>query len=366
MKKTLLAALISGSILMPMIAHAFPTIDVSSLALKIQQSIEKSAEAESERTAEEAKQEAEEKNTELKVDAINNGVANFTLRINQAYSDIFNLKQKERSEPATEVCNTAVLQESSNEGDCTGSVISKVIDQTRHSFRNIVKEKEKKGGTSGNGVASLSMSESRIAGSASLAAENENRLIHEEYEKEIVRHVDKLLWYSEAGYDEQVSRPDLLHISDSAPYQLTDEELDIAISRNFLEYPPYVDKMAGYRHTPENQTQAMSEMIIWEKASAVGAKHLALKTAGADGELSPLASMNLASKVRLSPVDSPDGSGNYIDVMMTTNPGEGATKREQLLAKAIRTKNELERYKQMLALEAQLINLGLIALEQRQ
>lgn len=95
-----------------------PVTDVASLMQTIQDGIMRAMESEIMQTIEQTALDMMGIFSEMEVDTINNGFGNMIARVGRAMQDIQNIEQKEKSQPAQDVCDTITLSKSLDDMLC--------------------------------------------------------------------------------------------------------------------------------------------------------------------------------------------------------------------------------------------------------
>lgn len=359
-KKLLLATALTLSVSSNTYATGFPMTDIIGIAQDVWESFQRHSEHLIDKVMAETKLDTMASNAEMEIETWNNGAANYIARINQAYADIFNLEQKENSAGATGTCTNLITSESLDDALCSQYSIVDRINSARETIT---------GALSGNSLLSSKFNqydEQRLAQSVGAATKSNAQLAVEKYHKEISRHLRNLERHTNEGRGDDVTNPGLSLIQDSSPYEFTDDQLDIAISRNFLENPPFVNMSLQDPTSDKEKALILQKLALHEIASQVAIKDIALKTKGSDGHPSKLQAMDLASKIRLYPDVSMNGSDeSFLQSIVMKNSGSGASSRENVLMYSIRLNNEMEKYKQLLAMERQIANYALIELHDK-
>lgn len=359
-KKLLLATALTLSVSSNTYASGFPMTDIIGIAQDVWESFQRHSEHLIDKAMSETKLDTIASNAEMEIDTWNNGAANYIARINQAYSDIFNLKQSERSAPAPGACTNMILSESLDDALCNQLSTTEQINQIRSKIM---------GGVSGVATASIDgVDNMRLASSgANSETKSEAEKALDLYYAEVTKHLRNLDRHIDEGRREDVENPGLTMIFDSSPYEFTDDQLDIAISRNFLETPPFVNKSRQDPMGDKELAILKRNLVLHNTAADVAVKNIALKTKGENDFPSKLKVMDMAAKIRLYPDVSMTGQDeSFLQGIVMKNAGEGASSREEVLMYSIRLNNEMEKYKQLLALERQIINYGQIKLMEKE
>ena len=358
-KKLILASAMSLAVIATQ-AHAqagFPQTDVVKIAQQAWESFQRYSEYLIDKVMNETKLDTMASNTENKIDTWNNGAANTVARINQAYADVFNMEQAERTVPAPGTCDTLMYRESLDDALCN---TASAVDDINSSHRAVY--------DAGNqAVAGQSLNRLSLAASEA-DRYKKTREAYERYQVELNKHIENLDRHVAAGRSEDVHRADLMDINDASPLGFTDDQLDIAKSRYFIEHPVYLEALRA--DDIDNKQIAMIEQkrILWDVATQVTAKDIALKTRGDNNFPSRYEALQLAAKIRLVEglPDKSDVDGkSFLQDVALKNNGDGATAREKMIMASFKLDQALTRYKQTLELERQLSNYALIKYHQR-
>lgn len=361
LKKALVTAILMASLTAPTAqATGFPMTDAVNIAKDIYDSIMEAAEHSIDYVMSETKLDQMAQASEDKIDSMNNGAANYISRINQAATDIFNLQQAENMTSAPGTCSTVVLSKSLDDALCEMNTETSELSNNRSSYGSPYRE-QVAGNQSTQGIGNMTLAAS---GPGAKDTTSEAKKAIDAHKLEITKHIKNLDRHTNAGRGADVMRPDLSLIHDSSPYELTDDQYDIAMSRLFIEYPPYVSKNPLDPVTEEEKVLISRKVVQTEIASLVAAKNIAMKKKGSDNLPSYLKAMDMAARIRLTPEGTYDGTNkSFLQDIASGGSGDGASAREEMLMYSIRLNNEMSKYKQLLAMELQLANYGLIKMD---
>lgn len=357
-RKTVIATVICLTMGVTSQSHAFgfPQTDVLKIAKQVYQRMESAMQHAADFAMSQKEMLLANQTSADKMDEMNNAANNAIVRINQAKTDIQNLLQMERSMPAPETCSTTLVSVSLEDALCKEQSIFSQINSLRTKIYSSVSGYVDAVTLQDHQIGEMSLAQSTGGSKSNTPVKTAAQLAVEEFEKNTLGEFAKLKAHTAAGRDEQVTNPELFLIHDSSPFTFTPEELDIAKSRLFLEYPPYVNLSGDDPATDRVSVLERRKVLAQEMSAQVVAKHIALKAPVKEGFPSRLGAMQIASKVRLMPDGSFDKSEeSFMQKMAMKNPGEGATSREKIIMRSVQLSGAIERYKQTLALEHHLL-----------
>lgn len=353
LKKLILVTAISMTVIATQ-AHAtgFPQTDVVKIATQVWESFQRYSEHLIDKVMSETKLDTQASNAEMEIEAWNNGAANAVARINQAYADVFNMEQTERSVSAPGTCDTLMYRESMDDSLCnTASAIEDINASHKAVYQS-----------STQAVAGQSLNSLALAAASGDRFKN-TRDAYERYQTELGKHIENLERHVAAGRGADVYRADLMDINDASPFAFTDDQLDIAKSRYFIEHPIYLEALRDNELDDKHIAKIEQKRILWDTATQVTAKNIALKTPGDNNFPSRLQALQMAAKIRLVEglPDASDTDGkSFLQDIALKNNGEGATAREKMIMASFKLDQAFTRYKQTLELERQISNYALI------
>ena len=309
---------------------------------------------------------------EMEIDSFNNGVANTVSRINQAYTDIFNLEQMANSTPSKSACGAISYSVSMSEALCSeGNILNGISEKigmagdkvsslaiyqsAKDSVSSITGiDLQAPGGTSGSGAGAASSRE------ASLALQNTKAHI-----QATVAAVDKMEAWSNAGKADSALNPALLTEIGGTPLVYTDEELEMATTLTRLIYPPFVRSSTQDPINEVDVAQDMRKQNLQELPSMVTAAHLARHAKRDDGLPPKMAALSLPVEIMFDPNGDIDQTGeSWMQRLAVDNGGaEALGSKEELLMKGIKLQQMLESYKTSLGLEKIVANRILAKIE---
>jgi hypothetical protein len=362
LKKALVTGILMASLTAPAVhAIGFPMTDAVNIAKDIYDNIMVVMEHGIDYAMSETKLDQMSQASEDNIDAMNSGAANYIARINQAATDIFNLQQAENMTPAPGTCSTVMFSKSLDDALCGMESEISELSNERSSYGGAYRE-QIVSNQSPQGIGSMSLAASGPGAEATMSAAKK---AIEKHKKEITKHIKNLDRHTAEGRGIDVMRPDLSLIHDSSPHELTDDQYDIAMSRLFIEYPPYVSKNPIDPVTDEEKVLISRKVVQTEIASMVAAKDIAMKKKGSGTLPSYLRAMDMAARIRLTPEGTYDNTNtSFLQDIASGGSGEGASSREEILMYSIRLNTEMSKYKQLLAMELQLVNYGLIKMDE--
>ena len=352
-KKLILASAISLAVVTSSAqATGFPKTDILKIAQQVWESFQRYSEHLIDKAMSETKLDTMASNAEFEIDTWNNGASNAIARINQAVTDIFNLEQSEREVPPPGTCDTLMQSISLDDALCN---TASALEDINASHRAVYAQ-------ANQAVAGQSLNSINLA-----ASDQDRQKITREalanYEIELKKHLENLDRHVAEGRAEDVYRADLMDMSDAAPWGFTEDQYDIAKSRFFLEHPAFLEVLHDDEINPMQRALLDQKRILWDTATQVTAKHIALKTRGENDAPSRYEVLQLASKLRLvegMPDPGDHDNKSFLQDIAVNNSGEGANKREEMIMASLKLDQALNRYKQTLALEQQINNLAII------
>ena len=358
-------------------AHAWVGVDLMKMAVRTGDMILENGEALVEQALEKYAQVQEALASEMTVDTYNNGAANYITRRNQNKTEIQNLEQMERSESQFGHCEDVKIGFSVSEALCGSSAVSKSMSEDRRTYSQISTEDlpESESGAKGSGVKMNGEERERAkegnmnnngVSNPSPSGEPDQSDVYYAFKQRMMEHVINLENHSKAGREEDVTNIYSTIASELSNPELSDEQLDIEISKLFIEHPPYV--LNSLNGPINNQSILIEEKNRARKEVANNAfiKGIAIKTKGPDDEPSKLLALEIASKIRLSN-DAGEYSANsdtFMENLAQQFQSEGGLARSEASMMAIDLNNQLEKYKQLLDIERQLTNYAQISMDQ--
>lgn len=378
-KKKLMACIISATLFAGAVntAHAFVGVDVVKIAARTGDMILEHGEALIEQALEKYSQAQDALESEMIVDTYNNGAANYIARRNKNKTEIQNLEQMERSESQFGHCEDVKIGFSVSEAFCGSSAVSKSISEDRRTYSQISRGDlaESESGAKGSGVkmsgeelerAKEGKKNSHGVSIPSSSGEPDQSDVYYAFKQRMMEHVINLETHSEAGREKDVTNIYATIASELSNPELSDEQLDIEVSKLFIQHPPYV--LNSLNGPINNQSILMEEKNRARKEVANNAfiKGIAIKTKGPDDEPSKLLALEIASKIRLSN-DAGEYSANsdtFMENLAQQFQSEGGLARSEASMMAIDLNNQLEKYKQLLDIERQLTNYAQISMDQ--
>lgn len=369
------SAMMAAALIVPTTSHALlPGTDIAKFGQRMVDMILEMSDSAIMQSLKEAALEMDKFASEFKIDATNNAFGNMISRTNQAKTDIHNLEQLENSQASPDAC--AVQMMSANLDDV-------LCGQEGVLYR--MRSGRQVAAPSAMSV-SLDMSplpsEQRIANASGNTEEpaNQNNSKQAQIDK-IIREYDKRLIEGAKTLDEATA-PEGTEAQEAADIKTMLENHDYALAmdsslmtfkpatmaavekRMFVEYPPYLDRLALDSTTDRQKVEDLNKKLVRELANEAILKLVAMKAEPAPNQPSKLETMHLMGDLKLDPDGNfMPGTDSYLGHMATIAVGTGIQSREKVLMQALRLNTQIEQYKQTLAIELQLANYGLSLLD---
>lgn len=305
--------------------------------------------------------------TEARVDAFNNGAANWVARMNQQAADLFMLNQKEKSMPSQDACTTVSVQGSLSEAVCgEGGILDAVTEQMGMSNSGPLEMFNKAKTVVGSLIPTVIGAETPGSGSSTpIARETESTKAYKRFVADEIAAVEKNIAWEAAGKGDKANNPALLLVtSDMAP-AYTPEELEMALNMARLTYPPFVRK---YSEDPVNDREVAQDMrkkLRIELANSDIARQIGLRTSLDPNKPSKLMALGMPVALKFDNNNeiATDGQSWIHKVALNNNTTPTEMSKESLLMTGLKFNQALERYKSQLVTEQLLLNLYLIKLD---
>lgn len=357
-------ALLSGSISS---ANAFiiPETDLAQFQARVTDDVNRGLEFLRSTAMYQALDQVRSFDTESRVDAFNNGAANWISRVQQQAADVFNLQKEEDSKPLQNACETFSVQGAVSDAICDeGGILDAVAEQlgivSSSSLETYQKAKD--------AVSSLvpkSIMAATSSGRNSKATDSEVAL--KKFIADELSAIDKRTAWIEAGKGDQANDPSLLLVTSDIAPSYDSEQLDMALNMARLTYPPFVRQSILDASNVREVAQDMRKKLAMEVPNSVIARQIALRTSL--DPLKPSKLMALGMPVTLMFDDkeeiSTEGESWIHRIALNNNTTPGEVSKEALLMKGLKVNQAIESYKSQLIKERLILNNYLSRLDKK-
>lgn len=357
-------AILAGSISS---AYAFiiPNTDLARFQARVTDDINRSLEFLKSTAAYQAIDQARGFDTQSRVDAFNNGAANWIARVQQQATDVFNLQQEENTKPLQNACDTFSVQGAASDALCEeGGILEAVGEKlgivSTGSLETFKKAKD--------AVSSL------IPGSIMASAPGVNKSEETESEKALKKFiadelaaVDKHTAWIEAGKGNQANDPSLLLVTSDIAPSYDAEQLDMALNMARLTYPPFVRKSTLDPSNEREVAQDMRRKLAVEVPNSVIARQISMRTSLDPQKPSKLMALGMPVTLMFDDENeiSTQGESWIHRIALNNNTTPGEVSKEALLMKGLQVNQAIESYKSQLVKERMILNIYLSRLDKK-
>jgi hypothetical protein len=305
--------------------------------------------------------------TQARVDAFNNGAANWVARVNQQVTDVFMLNQKANSMPSQDACTTVSVQGGLAEAVCgEGGIADAVAEKMGISNSGSLEMYQKAKTIVGSLIPKVIGADAPGSGSSpGTAVETESTKAYKRFVAEEIAAVNKNKAWVDAGKGAKANNPALLLVTPDMAPAYTPEELEMALNMARLTYPPFVRK---YGEDPVNDREVVKDMrqkLRIELANADIARQIGLRTSLDPNKPSKLMALGMPVALKFDNNNeiATDGESWIHKVALNNNTTPAEMSKEDLLMTGLKFNQALERYKSQLVTEQMLLNLYLVKLD---
>jgi hypothetical protein len=365
--KSLLSVAVLGALCTSAQAFIVPQTDFKKFEIMMTDDVNRSIEYVKTTGLYHAIDEARAFDTQSRVDAFNNGAANWVARVNQSAADVFMLNQKEKSMPSQDACQTVSVQGGLADAVCgEGGIADAVGEKMGMTDSGPLEIYNKAKTIVGSLIPKVIGADAPGSGlSTPAAGETESQKAYKKFVADEIAAVEKNMAWVAAGKGDKANSPTLLLVtSDMAP-AYTPEELEMALNMARLTYPPFVRK---YSEDPVNDREVAQDMrkkLRIELANSDIARQIGMRTSLDPTKPSKLMALGMPVALKFDDNNeiATDGQSWIHKVALNNNTTPTEMSKESLLMTGLKFNQALERYKSQLVQEQLLLNLYLVRLE---
>lgn len=365
--KSLLAVAVLSAVCSSAQAFVVPNTDFKNFEIKVTDDVNRAIEYVKKTGLYQAIDSARAYDTEARVDAFNNGAANWVARVNQAAADVFMLNQKEKSMPSQDACTTVSVQGGLAEAVCgEGGIADAVAEQMGIGNSGPLEIYNKAKTIVGSLVPKVIGAAAPGSGSTTPGAgDSESTKAYKRFIEEEIAAVEKNMAWVAAGKGDKANNPALLLVTSDIAPSYTAEELEMALNMARLTYPPFVRK---YSEDPVNNREVVQDMrrkLRIEQANSDIARQIGLRTSLDPAKPSKLMALGMPVALKFDDNNeiATDGESWIHKVALNNNTTPTEMSKESLLMTGLKFNQALERYKSQLVTEQLLLNLYLTKLD---
>lgn len=299
--------------------------------------------------------------TQSKVDAFNNGAANWIARVQQQAADVFNLQKEEDTKPLQNACETFSVQGAAADALCEeGGIIDAVAEQLGIVSTSSLETFQKAKDAVSSLVPGSIMADSPVSG-ANAKNVTETKKALDKFIAEEIAAVDKRKAWDQAGKGDQANDPSLLLVTSSIAPSYEPEELEMALNMARLTYPPYVKKAYTDPTNVREVALDMREKLAREVPNSVIARQIAMRTTLDPEKPSKLMALGLPVTLMFDEKGeiSTEGESWIHRIALNNNTTPGEVSKEALLMKGLQVNQAIETYKSQLVKERMILNIYL-------
>lgn len=307
-----------------------------------------------------AKMAAEAIAAEQKVEAMNNGFANWIARIDEGLANIGKLEQESRSRPVQGACEVIGVAKVTSSVECSQDDIKDMVRSTSEPVSSLISNFADKV-MDGLGLAS---SEGSLFSTANVAAgsdgagakKTQTEKDLDAYYKKLEAVVDLQDKWIKAG--KNPNNPNLLLMTESDAPVYTYEELLMAVNQADITYPQFIRKSAD---DPQNARDLINDLRM--KNAVLNNTHviydqIALRTAPNDGMPSKMMALEMPVKLKLNNDGElqRDGDSWIHKIALNSDTTPAEVSKESLMMKGLKLQQMIAAYKSQLQFEALVLN----------
>jgi len=363
--KSLLAGAILSTVCSSAQALIVPVTDYANFSIKIMDDVNRAMEYMKSTGIYQAIDAARSYDTQSRVDAFNNGAANWIARVQQQAADVFNLEQQSKNQPMQDACQTMSVQGSLTDAVCGENGVVEAIREKMGMAETGTLEIYQKAKNIVGSLVPTNIGASTPSAAKSSSSESESDKAYKKFVAEEAAAVDKHMAWIAAGKGAKSTSPTLLLVtSDMAP-AYTPEELDMALNLARLTHPPFV---RSYGEDPVNDREVVQDMrkkLAIESANDVVARQIAMRTTLDPKEPSKLMALGLPVAIKFDENGeiANDGESWLHKVALNNNTTTTEMTKEKLLMTGLKVNQAIEKYKSQLVTERMILNIYQTRLE---
>lgn len=357
-------AILAGSISS---ANAFivPNTDIKQFQLRVTDDINRSLEFLKSTAGYQALDQARSYDTQGRVDAFNNGAANWISRVQQQATDVFNLQKEEDSKPLQNACETFSVQGAASDALCEeGGILDAIAENLGIVSTGSLETYQKAKDTVSSLIPGSIMAD---APGGKKSAETESEKALKKFIAAELAAIDKHTAWIEAGKGAQANDPSLLLVTSDIAPSYDAEQLDMALNMARLTYPPFVRKSTLDPSNVREVAQDMRQKLAIEVPNSVIARQIALRTSLDPRKPSKLMALGMPVTLMFDDENeiSTEGESWIHRIALNNNTTPGEVSKEALLMKGLQVNQAIENYKSQLVKERMILNIYLSRLDKK-
>lgn len=359
-------AILAGSISS---ANAFiiPNTDLANFQQRVTDDINRSLEFLKSTAAYQALDQARSYDTQGRVDAFNNGAANWISRVQQQAADVFNLQKEEDSKPLQNACETFSVQGAASDALCEEGGILDAIAEKMGIVSNGSLETYQKAKDAVSSLVPGAIMADAPGVKKDDKSETESEKALKKFIAEELAAIDKRTAWIEAGKGDQANDPTLLLVTSDIAPSYDAEQLDMALNMARLTYPPFVRKSTRDPSNEREVAQDMRQKLAIEVPNSVIARQIALRTSLDPTKPSKLMALGMPVTLMFDDKQeiSTEGESWIHRIALNNNTTPGEVSKEALLMKGLQVNQAIESYKSQLIKERMILNIYLSRLDKK-